>query len=228
MRAVFVTGTGTDIGKTYVSAVIARTLHERHLKIGYYKAAVSGADSIEQSDAGFVNTYASLGQDNNTLLSYLYKRPLSPHLAARYEQRFADLDSIKKSFLSLSRSYDYVLSEGAGGIVCPVVYEPDLKLMYSDILKSFGIPTLVVADAGLGTINHTVLTISYLKKLGITVNGVILNRYDEENMMHCDNLTMIEQLSEVNVIGVLPFGSASIKELKKPLEEYFEEPKQSR
>lgn len=228
MRAVFITGTGTDIGKTYVSAVIARTLHERHLKIAYYKAAVSGADSVGQSDAGFVNTYASLGQEDKTLLSYLYKRPLSPHLAARLEQRFASLDSIKESFFSLGRSYDYVLTEGAGGIVCPVVFEPDLKLMYSDILKALGIPSLIVADAGLGTINHTVLTISYLKKLGIMVNGVILNRYDENNMMHRDNLTMIEQLSDVNVIGVLPSGSATIRELRKPLEEYFEEPKQPR
>lgn len=227
MRAIFVTGTGTDIGKTYVSAIIARTLHDRNLKIAYYKAAVSGADSVEQSDAGFVNSFASLEQDSRTLLSYLYKRPLSPHLAARTERRYASLDTIKNSFFALGKNYDYVLTEGAGGIICPVVYENDCKLMYSDILKAFGIPALIVADAGLGTINHTVLTISYMQKLGIKVSGVILNRYDENSMMHQDNLLMIEQLSGVDVIGVLPVDSIVIKELKKPLEEYFEEPEQT-
>ena len=120
MRGLFVTGTGTDIGKTYVTAAIARELTSKNLNLAYYKAAVSGASSIESSDAGFVKHSANLKQETSSLLSYLYEKPLSPHLAARGEGRFACLNKIKEDFNKLKESYDYVLSEGAGGIICPV------------------------------------------------------------------------------------------------------------
>ena len=198
MKALFVTGTGTDIGKTYVSAALARAMTKKNLKLAYYKAAVSGAESIESSDAGYVSMQAQLKQETSSLLSYLYKKPLSPHLAARGENRFASLDKIKEDFKNLA-DYDYVLVEGAGGIICPVVWEENLKLMYTDIIKALNLSVMVVADAGLGTINHTVLTLNYLKSLGIKIQGVILNRYDENSLMHKDNLYMIEHLSNIKV-----------------------------
>ena len=102
MKGLFVTGTGTDIGKTYVSAAIARYLRSKNLNLAYYKAAVSGAKSVMSSDAGFVYESAGLVQDEKSLLSYLYESPLSPHLAARLEKRFASMDKIKESFNSLT------------------------------------------------------------------------------------------------------------------------------
>ncbi|MGN1281655.1 MAG: dethiobiotin synthase [Succinivibrio sp.] len=223
MRGLFVTGTGTDIGKTYVSAAIAKAMTDSRFSLAYYKAAVSGADSIEQSDAGYVKRQASIRQDTESLLSYLYKKPLSPHLAARGEHRFASLDKIRSDFKSLAEKYDYVLSEGAGGVICPVVWEDDCHLMYSDIIKALNLPCVVVADAGLGTINHTVLTVSYLKAHNIKVSGVILNRFDENSPMHKDNLYMIEQLSEVRVIGYVKSDSQDLTLTDRRIEEYFDE-----
>ncbi len=223
MRGLFVTGTGTDIGKTYVSAAIARELTKKNLKLAYYKAAVSGSDCIEHSDAGFVRDHALIRQSTDSLLSYLYEKPLSPHLAGRGENRFASLDVIMEKFNALRKDYDYVLSEGAGGIICPVVWEKDCHLMYLDILKAMKLPCVVVADAGLGTINHTVLTISYLKSHDVKVQGVILNRFDENSAMHLDNLTMIEQISEVKVIATLENGKQDLRLLDKNMEDYFDE-----
>lgn len=223
MKALFVTGTGTDIGKTYVSAAIAACLVKKHLKIAYYKAALSGALSTEDSDAGFVYKQAGLNQDPDTLLSYRYEKPLSPHLAARGEGKYASLDRIIRDFKSLGEEYDYVLSEGAGGIVCPVVYEPFEKLFYSDIAKAMQAPCVVVADAGLGTINHTVLTVEYIRNHGLTVAGVILNRYDENSSMHRDNLEMIEAIAHCKVIAVLPYGGSELQMREKSMEEYFGE-----
>lgn len=223
MRGLFVTGTGTDIGKTYVSAAIARELTDKNLSLAYYKAAVSGADSIELSDAGFVKKAANIKQDTASLLSYLYKNPLSPHLAARVENRFASLEVIKESFDKLKSQYDYVLSEGAGGIICPVVYEKDKKIMYLDILKLLKLPCVVVADAGLGTINHTVLTLSYLKLNGVKVQGVILNNYDNSSLMHQDNLYMINEISGYKVIATLGKGQQKLNLLDKKMEDYFDE-----
>lgn len=224
MRGLFVTGTGTDIGKTYVSAAIARELTSKNLNLAYYKAAVSGASSIESSDAGFVKHSANLKQETSSLLSYLYEKPLSPHLAARGEGRFACLNKIKEDFNKLKQSYDYVLSEGAGGIICPVVYEDNIKLMYTDILKALNLPCVVVADAGLGTINHTVLTLSYLRQLNFKIKGVILNRFDGNNPMHQDNLRMVEDLSKTKVIAVLLNNQTKLQLLDNhQMEEYFDE-----
>lgn len=223
MKALFVTGTGTDIGKTYVSAAIATCLVKKHLQIAYYKAALSGALNTEDSDAGFVNKQAGLHQDPASLLSFRYEKPLSPHLAARDEGKYASLDRIITDFKSLGSKYDYVLSEGAGGIVCPVVYEPFETLFYSDIAKAMKAPCVVVADAGLGTINHTVLTVEYMRSHGLTVSGVILNRYDKKSVMHRDNLKMIEEIAQCKVIALLPYGKAELQMREKSMEEYFGE-----
>lgn len=221
MKGLFVTGTGTDIGKTYVSAAICRALTDKSLKLAYYKAAVSGADCIENSDAGFVRDNANIRQDTDRLLSYLYEKPLSPHLAARLENRFASLDKIKHDFLSLQSDYDYVLTEGAGGIICPIVYEKDRTLMYLDVLKAFNVRALIVADAGLGTINHTILTLSYLRSNNVDVAGVILNNFDKDSLMHKDNLYMVEQLGQIKVIATLAHGDTNLTLLDRNMEEYF-------
>ena len=223
MKGLFVTGTGTDIGKTYVSAAIARYLRSKNLNLAYYKAAVSGAKSVMSSDAGFVYESAGLVQDEKSLLSYLYERPLSPHLVARLEKRFASMDKIKESFNSLKKSYDYVLSEGAGGIICPVVYEDNCKIMYEDIVKELNLPCVVVADAGLGTINHTVLTVFYLKEHGIKVQGVILNNFEPGNIMHEDNLVMVEKITQNRVIAVVHKNSKELNMRYKNMEDYFDE-----
>lgn len=223
MKGLFVTGTGTDIGKTHVSAAIARNLRKKNLNLAYYKAAVSGATSVMSSDAGFVHKSADLLQDENSLLSYLYERPLSPHLAARLENRFASLDKITQAFSLLKNKYDYVLSEGAGGIICPVVYEDNSKIMYEDIIKQLNLPCVVVADAGLGTINHTVLTVFYLKEHGIKVNGVILNNFEPGNIMHEDNLVMVEKITQNRVIAVVYKNSLELNMRYKNMEDYFDE-----
>ena len=203
MKAVFVTGTDTDIGKTYVSALMCKSLVKQNLNVGYYKAAISGANDIKSSDAGYVKDVAGLTQSYESLLSYLYRDPLSPHLAARLEQRFLDLKKVEEDFNRVALLHDYVLMEGSGGIVCPIVYEKDKKILLEDIVKLLRLPVVIVADAGLGTINQTTLCCYYLKSQGITVNGIILNNFDENKTMHQDNLAMIEDLNKIKVIATV-------------------------
>ena len=201
MRAVFVTGTDTDIGKTYVSALMCKTLVKQNLNVGYYKAAISGADNIKGSDAGYVMPGIGV---------YLYQDPLSPHLAARLEKRFVDLKKVKDDFNQVAALYDYVLMEGSGGIVCPIVYERDNKILLEDIVKLLGLSVVIVADAGLGTINQTTLCCHYLNSKGIKVNGIILNNFDENKMMHQDNLMMIEDINKVKVIATVASQSTEL------------------
>lgn len=127
-RGLFVTGTGTDVGKTYVTALLAKKMKEYGFETGYYKAALSGAKSIAESDAGYVNRIGGIGQEEDTLLSYLYKNALSPHLAAKIEENPVEPEVVQRDYEEVSKRYPYVLVEGSGGIICPVRYDEKKNL----------------------------------------------------------------------------------------------------
>ena len=91
-KGLFITGTGTDIGKTYVTALLIKTLRQHGYDIGYYKAAISGAPTVAASDAGYVNATAGIGEAPDLLLSYLYDHAVSPHLAALWEHKPIEKD----------------------------------------------------------------------------------------------------------------------------------------
>ncbi|MCI7804828.1 MAG: dethiobiotin synthase [Oscillospiraceae bacterium] len=198
-KGIFVTATGTDVGKTYVTALIVKKLRESGLNAGYYKAALSGADCIADSDAGYVNKTANINQEENTLISYLYKNAVSPHLAAKIEGEPVDLEKVKADYEKVCQTYDYVTAEGSGGIICPIRWD-NKHILLEDIIKLLGVPAVVIAESGLGTINSTVLTTEYLKARGIPVKGIILNNYTGSKMQE-DNLEMIEEISGFPVIA---------------------------
>lgn len=220
-NGIFITGTGTDIGKTYVTALLAKSLVQKGINAGYYKAAISGAESIEESDAGYVKKISGINQETETLLSYLYKNPLSPHLSARIEGNPVELEKVKKDFETVLKSHEYVFVEGSGGVVCPIRLDEKCFIMLEDIVKSLELDTIIVADAGLGTINAVVLTVSYLREKGINVRGIILNNYDENSLMHKDNLFMIEKLTDVKVVGTVSRNAENIDYLCDPIKLYF-------
>ena len=201
-KGLFITATGTDIGKTYVTALLVKKMREANLNVGYYKAALSGADNIANSDAGYVNKVANIHQDEKTLLSYLYKHAVSPHLAAKLEGNPVEKDIVLSGYSTVSQNYDFVTVEGSGGIICPIRYDDIAKYFLTDIIKWLNIPTLMIADAGLGTINSVVLTASYLKQLNIPLQGVILNNYTG-GVMQDDNIKMIEALTDTKVLALV-------------------------
>ena len=188
-KGIFVTGTGTDVGKTYVTALIVKKLADAGIHAGYYKAALSGAESIEESDAGYVKKIAGITQEDSSLLSYLYQK--------------ADFDRVKKEF-------DYVTVEGSGGIVCPIRWDEEQEILLEDIVKMLHLNTLVIADAGLGTINAVVLTVEYIRNHGMDVKGIILNHYSGGAMQE-DNEKMIERLTGVPVIARVRDGDRELE-----------------
>ena len=202
-HGIFIVGTDTEIGKTYVCALMCKYLKEHKLKVAYYKAAASGEGEFIKSDAGFVKSFANLTQDRSTMLSYIYQEPLSPHLAGRINHNFVKLDKVQKDFNQVCLEHDVTVVEGSGGIICPITYEKDEKIILTDLIYALKLDTILVARAGLGTINHTILTVHYLKTLGIKVKGIILNSYEEQNLMHQDNRFMIEDLTQIKVIATV-------------------------
>lgn len=208
-KGLFVTATGTDMGKTYVTALIVKKLKEAGYPAGYYKAALSGAKSIEESDAGYVKRISGISQPDGTLLSYLYETAVSPHLAARLEGNPVELDKVREDYARVLNEYDYVTVEGSGGIVCPIRCDEEQEIFLEDIIKALGLGAVIVADAGLGTINSVVLTAEYLKNRGIEVKGVILNHYSG-GVMQEDNARMIESITGIPVLACVGRGDVEL------------------
>lgn len=210
-------GTGTDVGKTYVTALFIKALRKKGKDVGYYKAALSGADNIKESDAGYVNHIACIGQEESTLLSYLYKTPVSPHLAAKIEGNPPCMKRIKKDVQRVFQRYEYVVMEGSGGSVCPIRYDEEETIWLEDIIKEVDLPTVIVAEAGLGTINATVLTVEYLKQRRIEVKGIFLNRYTGDRMQE-DNKNMIEERTGLPVLAVIEPNAKELRLEKQQLD----------
>ena len=208
-KGLFVTATGTDAGKTYITALLVKKLSETGLRAGYYKAALSGAETIAESDAGYVKRISGIDQPEESLLSYLYRNSVSPHLAARIEGNPVEPEKVRADFAKVAEAYDYVTVEGSGGIVCPIRWD-EQKLLLEDIIKELGLDTVIVADAGLGTINAVVLTVSYLKSKAIGIRGIILNHYSGDVMQE-DNIRMIEELTGIPVVAVVHDGDDEIE-----------------
>lgn len=218
-RTLFVTATGTDAGKTYVTALIVKRLRSAGINAGYYKAALSGAEErggrLVPGDADFVARASGMTGPPVSLVSYVYKNPLSPHLAAQIEGNPPELDAIKRDFASALKKYDYLCVEGSGGIVCPIRWD-ERKIMLEDIIKACGLAVVIVAPSGLGSINSAVLTVEHARAAGIEVRGIIMNGYDETQLMHRDNKYMIEALTGVRVTACVKRGDT---ELDVPVEE---------
>ena len=202
-KSIFITATGTDTGKTYVSALIVKAMRNAGLNCGYYKPALSGAEISEDGkiipgDCAYVLKNAGINRLPENYVSYIFKPAVSPHLASEMENNPIKLKKIKSDFERIKKEFDYLLVEGAGGIVCPFNIEEGILL--PDVIKALNLDTLLVADAGLGTINSTVLTAEYAKYHGINIKGIILNNYDKTDIMHRDNKFQIENLTGIKVL----------------------------
>ncbi len=207
-KGLFVIGTGTDIGKTYVTGLLLKYIRDNGYDATYFKAALSGAirdenDNLIPGDAVEVLRMADLEEDTDFLVPYIYETAVSPHLASRIEGNPVNLKTVKEAYEKVSQKYDYIVMEGSGGIVCPIHYvgkESEGNIMLEDIIKFLNLDVILIADAGLGTINSVVTTVEYLKNRDIHVCGIIMNNYRDE-LMENDNVKMVEDLCGVDVIA---------------------------
>lgn len=206
-KGLFITGTDTDVGKTYVTALLVKTLRKAGFDVGYYKAAISGAPTVAESDAGFVNRFAGINEPEDMILSYLYQNAVSPHLAARIEGNPVEKEVILKAWERVTKAYPYVTMEGSGGIMCPIRHDEKAVYYLEDIIQWLHLPVLVVAHAGLGTINHVVTTCEYIKNRHIPVKGILLNHW-KGGIMEEDNVKMIEEITGVKVLAKIRDGDS--------------------
>ncbi|MCD7928716.1 MAG: dethiobiotin synthase [Clostridiales bacterium] len=218
-KGLFVTGTGTDVGKTYITGLIVKKLRQSGRSAAYYKAAMSGnsrrADgSLIPGDALWVRQVSGIDQGLEEMCPYVYEAAVSPHLAARMEGNPVRQERVLEGFQRLCKAYDYVTMEGSGGILCPISLERN-PLWLPDIIRSLGLGCLIVADAGLGTINSVALTAFYMEQHQIPLRGIIFNHFTPGDEMQEDNLAVCQQVTGARMVACVKDGD---DELDIPLE----------
>lgn len=213
-KALFVTGTGTDTGKTYVTGLIVKKLQEAKKNPAYYKAAMSGNDrrpdgTLIPGDALAVQTMSGIDQSLTSMCPYVYEHAYSPHLASRLEGNPVVMDIVKHGFADVAADYDYITVEGSGGILCPICFD-EARIQLEDVVKELHLSSILIADAGLGTINSVVLTAEYMKTHGLPLKGIIFNHYHPGDVMEDDNIFMCEHMTGLPTLAKVQDGDTEL------------------
>ncbi|MBE2939658.1 MULTISPECIES: dethiobiotin synthase [Anoxybacillus] len=204
MKGFFITGTDTDVGKTFVTVCMLRTLMNKQIRATAYKPIQSGAQwQGGKWVAPDVEMYRQvIDVTDEEGYTYLLQTPCSPHLAARMDGVTIEPSRIVAHVKKLQQTYDFVLVEGAGGIAVPLV---DESFLVAHLAQALSLPLIIVARASVGTINHTVLTVEYARAHGLHIAGIIMNGFSTPtNEIERDNIRMIETMTGVPVIGNIP------------------------
>ncbi|MBB6175513.1 MULTISPECIES: dethiobiotin synthase [Anoxybacillus] len=204
MKGFFITGTDTDVGKTFVTACMLRTLTDKRIRATAYKPVQSGAQWRDGKwvapDVDMYRKVINVADEDGC--TYLLKTPCSPHLAAKIDGVTIEPDRILLHMRRLQQTHDFVLVEGAGGIAVPLV---DESFLVAHLAQLLSLPIIIVARASVGTINHTVLTVQYAKSFGLQIAGIIMNGFSTpKNEIEQENIRMIEAMTNIPVIGEIP------------------------
>jgi dethiobiotin synthetase len=218
LSGLVVTGTDTGVGKTHVATLVVRALRRQGLRVGAYKPVCSGATCLasggwEWDDLERLRRALTEGADSDvrsavslaTICPQRFLAPLAPPVAARYEGRQIDEPLLVQGVEVWRGRVEAVVIEGVGGWLCPVTEDA----VFADLAAAWHAPVLVVARRGLGTINHTLLTIESIRRYGLPIAGVILNEPSPagEDLSVRDNAVEIARRGGVPVLGELEHGA---------------------
>ena len=210
IHSVFITGTDTDVGKTVLTSALLAAACARGLSAVPMKPIQTGAFKYNgrwrSPDADFCIRMAGLQLDAETyrdVAPCCYESACSPHLAARIARRRISIEALQSSFHRLEESYASVFIEGAGGVLSPI--NESQRML--DLIVAFKRPVIVAARPGLGTLNHTLLTLSALRTFGLCVTGVVLVETASViwGELEHDNRQSIESMGQIPVLGVIPY-----------------------
>ncbi|HEX6602052.1 MAG TPA: dethiobiotin synthase [Solirubrobacterales bacterium] len=175
-RGIFVTGTGTEVGKTVVAATIAKTLAGEGVDVAVFKPAVTGLDEEVETDYEMLRRASESSQSDTEIAPYCYGPPASPHLAAALAGEEIDPERLHRAARAAADGAESIVCEGVGGLLVPL----SPTYLVRDLAVDLGYPLVVVASPGLGTINHTLLTVEAARAAGLEVAAIVLNPWPRE------------------------------------------------
>lgn len=205
VKGVFITATDTEVGKTFVSALLLRTLLKQKIKAAYFKPVASGCRTengfLVSEDLLYIEKFTGVKMQHDLHCPVRYQKPLAPMAAALLEKKPVNLIKIKKAFDLLKQKHSALVVEGIGGVMVPL----RKNYLVLDLIAEFQLPALIVSRLMLGTINHTLLTISVLKNRGIPIAGFLTNGFKEKNdEAAATSPEIIAGLSRVPYLGHIP------------------------
>jgi dethiobiotin synthetase len=206
VKAIFITGTDTGVGKTAVSASLAAFFSlKKEFNTGVMKPFESGLIMTGRDeptcDATLLKEASGTKDTLEEINPYTFKAPLAPEVAAKQENIVIDIDKINRTFQQLRERHDVLVVEGAGGVLVPI----SEGFFFCDLMKAWNTPVIIVSRLGLGTINHTLLTNVFLQSMGVSVLGVILNDIDGvRDIATKTNPEMLQQYLNVPILGIFP------------------------
>jgi dethiobiotin synthetase len=199
LRGFFVTGTGTEVGKTVVAAVIARSLAAQGQTIAVFKPAVTGLSEPGEADHELLRRASGSAQSDEQIVPYRYDTPASPHLAAELAGDRIEPPRLLRSAGRAGADADVLVCEGVGGLMVPLAP----GYLVRDLARELGLPLVVAAEPGLGTINHTLLTLEAARAAALDVALVVLTPWPRDpDPIQSSNHQTLESLGAVPVAGL--------------------------
>jgi dethiobiotin synthetase len=218
-NGIFITGTDTGVGKTFVSKGIATALRGLGIDVGVMKPAETGCSVrrgvLKPNDALSLMRASKVEDDLDLVNPYRFRAPLAPSVAAAQEGMSIDMRRIVASFRILEGRHTFMIVEGAGGIMVPLT----ARRSFLDLAARLDLPVLIVARPGLGTINHSLLTVMALRHRKVPIAGLVFNygRKERPGMAERTNPAVVEERSAVPVIGIVRHGQKDLSGLARQL-----------
>lgn len=208
-KGIFIAGTDTGVGKTYVAGGLARAFREQGVGVGVFKPFESGLKE-GQGDFRYLKEMAGVNDPDHEICPNQFEEPLAPAVAAQREGSDINWCEMTDCFEALATKHSFLIVEGAGGLWVPLT---DQKTNF-DLIKECEFPVLLVARLGLGTINHTLLSLEALARRGLKCLGVILNQTTPEKTLadETNPETLLKMISVYNlnpisgIVGIVPFS----------------------
>lgn len=223
-RGIFISGTDTGVGKSIVAAAIALSLRKAGFRVAVLKPVTSGAVPVDgrlvSEDAELLRWASGCTAPDRDIAPYLLREPLAPSESAALEGVVIELSLVREAFERLSASHDFVIVEGAGGLLVPLAK----NLLVADLVVNLALPLLIVARPNLGTVNHTLMTCECARSRGIEVLGVVINGQPAQpDLAEEYAARVISAYAAVAVLAVLPrCGELNEKAIVESLAEYIE------
>jgi dethiobiotin synthetase len=204
LKSLFITGTDTDVGKTYITAGLAVTFRKMGIDVGVMKPFAAGTaqkKGFKSEDIEILSNAAQVTDPENLVNPQFFPIPASPYTAWKNLKIKPKINSVLSSFKSLSKIHSMILVEGMGGIMTPILK----NYFVTDLIKDMKIPAILVTRTKVGTVNHTMMTVKMCEKYKIPIKGIIINDFDSDGYKTKELTRDLTSLTGVPILGSIPF-----------------------
>ncbi len=204
MKSLFITGTDTDVGKTYITAGLAVVLRKMDVDVGVMKPFAAGSaqkKGYKSEDIEILSRAAQVSDPEDLMNPQFFKMAASPYTASKNLKVKVRIKSVLSSFKKLSKLHSMLLVEGMGGIMTPILK----NYFVTDLIKEMRIPAVIVTRTRVGTVNHTIMTCKMCEKYKIPIKGIIINNFDSDGYTVKTLKRDLKNLTGVPILGTIPF-----------------------